>query len=139
MTFAKDEVNCVKTICDDTNLFVLLTVYVFQQGCESKVLMEAFDTSRSPIDINEASKKHTEIVPSLIRAHAVSSCDSVPKLYGIGNKTLIKHLKDQNLSLSSLGEDATSFATVYAASARLISSCYGVKNANSLSEVQFPA
>ena len=59
--------------------------------------MEAFDTTLSLININETAKKHAEIVPSLIGAHALSGCDSVPKLYGTGKKTVIKHLKDQNL------------------------------------------
>ena len=99
--------------------------------------MEAFDTSRSLIDINEVAKKHAEIVPSLISAHALSGSDSVPKLYSIGNNIVIKHLKDQNLSLSSLGDTAVLLANVYAESIKLISSCYGVKNANSLSEVRF--
>ena len=133
----KVEVNWVKVICDDTDVFVLLTVYVFWQGCKSKVLMEAFDTTRSVIDINETAKKHAKIVSSLIGAHALSGCDSVLKLYGIGKKTVIKHLKDQNLSLSSLGDTAASLANVYAESTKLISSCYGVKNVNNLSEVRF--
>ena len=99
--------------------------------------MEAFDTTRSLIDINETAKKHAERVPALIGAHALSGCDSVPKLYGTGKKTVIKHLKDQNLSLPSLGDTAASFTNVYAENAKLISSCYGIKNANNLSEVRF--
>ena len=98
MACFKDEVNCVKTICDDNDIFVLLTVYVFRQGCKSKVPVEVFDTSRSLIDINDAAKKHAEIVPSLIGAHALSGYDSVSNLYGIGNNTVIRHIKDENLS-----------------------------------------
>ena len=82
----KVEVNCIK-ICDGTDIFVLLTVYVFWKGCKSKVLMEAFDTSQSLIGINEAAKKHAETL--LIGAHALSGSDSVPNLYGIRNKTVI--------------------------------------------------
>ena len=97
MACVKDEVNCVKVIYDDTDLFVMLTVFVFWQGCKLKVLMETFNTSRFLVDINETAKKHAKTVPSLIGAHALSGCDSVPKLCGIGKKTVIKHLKDQNL------------------------------------------
>ena len=61
----------------------------------------------------------------------------MPKLYGVGKKAVIKHLKDQNLSLSSLGDTAASLANVYAESTKLISSCYCAKNANNLSEVRF--
>ena len=100
-----------KVICDETDVFVLLTVYVSWQGCKSKALMEAFDTTRSLIDINETAKKHAKIVPSFTGAHALSGCGSLPMLYGIGKKTVIKHLKDQNLSLSSLGGTAAYWQT----------------------------
>ena len=97
MTYVKDEVNCVKVTCDDTDVFILLTVFVFWQVCKSKVLMEAFSTSQFLDDINETAKKHAKTAPSLIGAHALSGCDSVLKLYVIGKKTVTKHLKDQNL------------------------------------------
>ena len=41
----KNEVNCVKVICDNSDVFVLLTVFVFWQRYKSKVLIEAFDTT----------------------------------------------------------------------------------------------
>ena len=99
--------------------------------------MEAFDTTRSLIDIKKTAKKHGETVPWLIGVHALSSRDSVPKLYGIENKTVIKHLKNQNLSLPSLGDTAESLTNFYGKSTKLTSSSYGVKNMNNLSEVWF--
>ena len=120
MTCVKREENYAKVICDDNDVFVLLTVYVFQQGNKSKVLMKTFGTSRSLININDAAKKHTAILPSLTDVPARSGCDSVPKLYGTGKKTDIKHLKDQNLPLPSLGDTAASLANVYAKSTKLI-------------------
>ena len=56
MACVKLEVNCVKVICDDTDVLVLLTVYVFRQSRKLKKLMEAFGTNRSLIDINELPK-----------------------------------------------------------------------------------
>ena len=110
---------------------------VFWQGCKSKVLMDAFDTSQSLIDINEIAKKDPEIISSPITANALSGFKSLPKLYGIGKITVIKHLKDQNLSLSSEGDTAASLANVYAESTKLFLSCYCVKNVNNLFEVRF--
>ena len=136
MACDKLEVNCVKVIYDDTDVFVSLGVYVFRKV---EKLMEAFRTSWSLIDINETAKKHAEILPLLIDARAPSGCDSLPKLYGTGKKTVIKHLKDQNLSLSSLGDTAASLANVYAKSTKLIPSYYGIQNMNNLSEVRFSA
>ena len=97
MACFKDELNCAKVIYDNTDVFVLLTMYVLWQGCKSKVLMEVFDTTRSLIDINETAKKNSKIVLSLIGAHGLFSCNSMSKSYGIRKKTVIKHLKDQNL------------------------------------------
>ena len=65
-------------------------------------LMEALDTSRSLIDINETTKKTAEIFTSPVGVHALSGCDYILKLYGIVNKTVTKHLKNQNLSLCNL-------------------------------------
>ena len=79
--------------------------------------MEAFGTSRPLSDINETAKKHAEILPSLIDARTLSGCNFVSNLYGTGKNTVIKHLKNQNLSLSSLEDTAASLANVYAKSA----------------------
>ena len=138
MACVKLEANFVKVICDDTDVFVLLTMYVFQQDSKSKVLVliaKTFSTSQSLIDINETARKHAEILLSLIDTHAIFGCDSVPKLYGTGKRTFTKHLKDQNRSLSNLGDTAGSLANVYAKSAKLISSYYGIQNTNNLSKV----
>ena len=84
---------------------------MFRQDSKSKVLVliaKTFSTSRPLIDINETARKHAEILLSLIDTHAIFGCDSVPKLYGTGKKTVTKHLKDQNMSLSNLGDTAGS-------------------------------
>ena len=63
---------CVKVICEDTDVFMLLTVYVLKYPIESLVLMEAFASKRSMVDINKTDKRNTEIVPLLIAAHVLS-------------------------------------------------------------------
>ena len=76
-----------------------------------------------------------EIVSSPIDASALSGCNYVPKSYGTEKKIAIKHLKDQNLSLSCLEDAASSLANVYAKSTKFVSSCHGIKNKNNLSAV----
>ena len=98
--------------------------------------METFDSNRSVIDINEISRKNADIVSSLIAAHALSGCDSVPKLFGIGKKTVVKILK-QNISLTRLGNTNSPIKEIYEESSRLVAACYGVKNETSLSKVRF--
>ena len=60
----------------------------------------------------------------------------MPKLYDIGKMTVIKHLIDENQSLTSLGDTAASLTNAYAKSTKLISSWYGAKSANNLFELQ---
>ena len=54
---------CIKIICKDTDVFVLLTVYVMKYSTASLVLMEAFTSNRSMVDINKTAKRNAEIVP----------------------------------------------------------------------------
>ena len=48
---------------------------------ESLVLMEAFTSNRSMVDINKTAKRNNEIVLS---AHDLSGCNNVLKMFGIG-------------------------------------------------------
>ena len=82
-----------KSICEDTDVFVLLTAYVLKYSIESIVLMEAIASNRSMVDINKPAIKNAEIVPSLIAAHALSGCDSVPKMLGIVKKKIVSVLQ----------------------------------------------
>ena len=86
MKCAEEGKSPIKVICDDTNVFVLLTSYVHKHSIKSSVLMESFSDDRALININARATKHESIIPSLIPAHALSGCDSVPKMYGIGKK-----------------------------------------------------
>ena len=81
MVCVKLEVKCEKVICDNTDAFALLTVYVFWQGGKLKNPIKAFFTSQSLININETVTNYAKIPPSLIYASARSGCDYVPKLF----------------------------------------------------------
>ena len=63
---------CVKVICEDTDVFMLLTVYVPKYSIESLAILEAFASKRSMVDINKTDKRNAEIVPLLIAAYALS-------------------------------------------------------------------
>ena len=49
---------CVKVICEDTDVFVLLTVYVLKYSIESLAIMEAFASKGSMVDINKTDKRN---------------------------------------------------------------------------------
>ena len=102
----------VKVLCDDTDVFILLMVFSYRLKVESDILMESFNSNRSVINIIQSKNKHSSIMPSLIAAHALSGCDSVPRLFGIGKLTVLKHLK-QGILLTSLGHKESNIIDVY--------------------------
>ena len=95
---AKEGAKCVKIVSDDTDFFD-------QQKLSTTVLMEETSEQWKMIDIGKTVAKHKDIIPSLIAAHTLSGCDSVPQMFGIGKKTILKKLKDYPLrSLGKLDE-----------------------------------
>ena len=54
--------------------------------------MESTSSNRMLVDIAATSKKHGPIISQLLTAHAISGCDTVGQLYGIGKGTVIKAL-----------------------------------------------
>ena len=107
----------IKIICGHTDFFVLLTAYVLKYSIESLVLMEAFTSNRSMVDINETAKGSAEIVPSLIAVHALLGCDNVPKMFDIGKKK----------NVTSIIEECS----------RFVAACYGFKNELNLTKARF--
>ena len=47
---------------------------------------------RTSVDIAATAMKHLEVIPYLLAAHAVSGCDSVSYMYGIGKAIVLKVL-----------------------------------------------
>ena len=122
-------------MCDDRDVFVLLAVYVSNVRERCTVLMEAFDGDRSLIDITE----NASIFPSLIAAHVLSGTiwlDSVPKLYGIGKKTVVKILQ-QNFQLTSVGDINSNPEVANDECTKFIAACYGDKKFKTMSEARF--
>lgn len=103
MSCAMEKNQFIKVICEGTNVFVLLTENVLKYLIESRVLMEAFASNRSMVDINKTAKRVTEIVSSVITAHALSGCDNVPKMFRIGKKKIVSVLQ-QGFHLQQLGD-----------------------------------
>ena len=84
--------------------------------------------SSTTILINEAVKKHKSIVPSMLDAHALVGCDSVPKLFGIAKIKVINALKFLYLYLEILSHWKLNTWIIQNA---FIARCYGVDKKNS--------
>lgn len=56
--------------------------------------MEPTQKQRTAIDIKATAEKNVDIVPYLLSAHALSGCDTVASLYGIGKSKVLRKSYD---------------------------------------------
>ena len=93
---------CVKIICDHTDVFVLLMHYyhLFKWDCD--VLMVGTSGEIKVLSIRETIHQQAADVDSLIAFHALSGCDTVPQMNSIGKKKALNALRKGNL-LQNLG------------------------------------
>ena len=68
---------CIKVICDDTDVFILLIPYYQQCSLTCIVLMEGTSRMRAVIEIGATAKQHADIAGQLLAAHALTGCDTV--------------------------------------------------------------
>ena len=94
--------------------------------------MEATSGKRTVININETAKKHAQIGPSILPAHALSGCECVPQLFGIGKTKVVNTLK-KSFRLKELGNLTSDFDHILAESTPFICACYGAKEESSMS------
>lgn len=120
----QSECNHVRVISDDTDVFVLLAYHYWKLKMSATITLEATGGNRKLVDIGKTVDKHSDIMPSIIAAHALSGCDTVAKCHGIGKVSVFKKLK-AGLDLSKLGlVDADMHEVIHEATL-FISSCYG--------------
>ena len=126
---------CVKVISDDTDVLLLLLHFYEKRNVNATVIMESTTQQRKAISISEAVKKSKEIIPSLLRMHALTGCDTVAQHFGIGKGKAFKVLKTQ--TLQSLGEMDATLDDVYLEATAFIAQCYGIKNFADISAVRY--
>ena len=82
--------------------------------------MQGTNPSRTVVDIAATVAKHQEIIPYLLAAHALSGCDTVAHMWGIGNGSIIKHLLKGSI-LTNVGNIASHLDDIIAESTKLCS------------------
>ena len=107
-----------------THVFVLLAHYFAEESLSVSLIMESSSRSRSSIDIGVTVTKHSDIVPQLIAAHAVSGCDTVGCYHGIGKTKVVKALS-AGIALNHFGDPKASLDDVMKESTHFIGACYG--------------
>jgi glutamate racemase len=122
----------VKIISDDADVFVLACYHYPNEREDVTVYMEPTKKVRCVTNIGETVRKHFEIIPSIVPAHAISGCDSVCHLTGIGKTTVVKTM--QNKSLVHIGNLDSPMAEVVTEATDFIGECYNISSGKDMSE-----
>ena len=114
----------VTVVSDDTDVFLLLLHFTDSNNIGTPVYMEATKGERTVIDIIETKAKHSSLCSRLLAAHALTGCDTVSKMHGIGKLTALSTL-DKGMQLNLLGSLDSSMDDIIKQSGSFILSCYG--------------
>ena len=77
----------------DTDVFVLLCHFYKSMNMNAEVLLEDFNNNIQIISIYRTVKENISVVSSLLCAHALPGCETVPTMFGIGKGKLSKVLR----------------------------------------------
>ena len=99
-------------------------------------MMEGTCGERRIISIREAVEQHSADIESLLALHALSGCDTVPQMSGIGKKKALNALRKGNL-LQKLGNIDISFQSIVDEACQFIAACYGVEKLSSIASVRY--
>ena len=102
-------------------------MYVKKNWAAAEVYMEDFNPDKTLISIRRTVERNRDLVPSLIPLHALTGCDTVPMLYGIGKAKALAVLKKHPLNY--VGDASAGIEDVKVEGTSFIAQCYGMKNA----------
>ena len=83
----------------------------------AEVYMENFNPGKTVISIRQTAERNRGHFPSLIPLHALTGCDTAPKLYGIGKakalaalkKHTLKYVEDSSADIEDVEMEGRSF------------------------------
>lgn len=116
----------IKVISDDTDVFVLLIHFYLKEKMTVNVSMESPSAGRVNIDIRQTALKHKHITKYLPAVHALTGCDTVSYLFGIGKATALKVLMAGHHP-ALLGELEANEEKMICEATTFIAACYGSK------------
>ena len=88
-----DGIQSVHVISDDTDVMVLLLHCYALKELSLNLLMVGRSQSKASVDIKPTAKEQTVFISQLFAVHAMSGCDPVSYLWGIGKGTILNMLK----------------------------------------------
>ena len=116
----------IKVVCDDTCVFVLLIHFYLEKEMTMNVSMESPCAGRTIIDIRQTALTHKHITTYMPAVHALTGCDTVSYLFGIGKTTALKVLLGGQL-LIELGQQGADEDKLISEATTFVAACYGSK------------
>ena len=92
----------VKVLSSDTDVFALLCFHFANHRAPQYVCMDPFLGGSKLISIKKSVNAKPHIMPSLVALHAISGCDTVPIMFGIGKVKSLKVV--EKVPLVHIGE-----------------------------------
>ena len=121
----------VKVLVADTDVFVLLCAHLWK--CKwylIKLYMDTFSNDRDKlISINKTVEAQKGVIPSLIGLHALSGCDTVPMMFGIGKSKALKAVNE--VPLNFIGNKDADMGDKMQEGFAFFAQCYGQSNKGS--------
>ena len=113
----------VNVLSSDTDVFVLLCFHFANHWAPKDVYMDPFSGGSKLISIKKLVNAKQHIMPSLVALHAISGCDTVPMMFGIGKVKSLKVVK--KVPLIHIGEGNAELEEVIDKGKRFVGKCYG--------------
>ena len=103
--------------------------YYHSLNIDVDVLLEDFSADKTLISISKSVAENTSLIPSLLSAHALTGCDTVPMMFGIGKPKLINIVN--KFPLEYLGNKDAEEDDCMNEGKLFVAKCYGMTNASS--------
>ena len=118
----------IKVVSDDTDVLVILAHHMYMHTNNMpdaiEVFMESCSGNHSVIDISKVMEKLTKVMPNILAAHALTGCDTVSSLAGIGKTAVLKKLETFK-EILKLGEPSDSLDEVVDSCLKYVATLYG--------------
>ena len=119
----------IKVCCEDTDVFVLLCHSYNIKQWKAELFMEDFKERKNVISIKDSVEKHIDIIPQIMSIHAMTGCDSVPMMYGVGKKKALSIIKKS--PLLHLGDQTANEDDFINECKNFVAACYNGKGISS--------
>ena len=117
-------------LSSDTDVFGLLCFHFANHWAPKDVYMDPFSGGSKLISTKKSVNAKQHIMPSLVALHAISVCDTVPMMFGIGKVKSLKVV--EKVPLVHIGQVNAELQEVIDEGKRFVAKCYGqVKTSSS--------